>query len=222
MTPGGRRALAHGARDPVLAADQFEDDVDIGLDRHRGRVVVPGALRKIDAAVPAPVPRGYRDHVDRASAPRRDEIAARLQDTDRRRADRAEAGDGNPHRRGQEATARRGAGSAAASASTRKRRRLRAACRMRCRFSTRAMREPVAVFAEAEARRHRDVGLGQEQLREFERAEMREPFGYRSPGEHRRGRRRYLPAGLAEALDQHVPGAAVGAAHLVRRIPAGR
>src|SRR6185295_9114521 len=41
----------------------------------------------------------------------------------------------------------------------------------------------LALLAEADARRHREVGLLDEQLREFERAERPELFRYRRPGE---------------------------------------
>ena len=90
----------------------------------------------------------------------------------------------------------------------------RTAWRVRCSFSISAKRtQLVAVLAEADARRHRDLGLAQQELRELERA-------------HGLGRARGsaprrtsclglldLPgarAGLGEAVDQHV------AARLVR------
>ena len=66
----------------------------------------------------------------------------------------------------------------------------------------------VAVLAEADARRHRDLGLLDQQLGEFDAAERLERLRDRRPGEHRGARRRHVPAGAAEAFDQHVAAAA--------------
>ena len=44
----------------------------------------------------------------------------------------------------------------------------------------------VAVLAEADARRHRHVGLLDQELREFQAAELAEAFRDRRPGEHAR------------------------------------
>src|SRR6185437_1345727 len=58
-----------------------------------------------------------------------------------------------------------------------------------------------AVLAESDARRHRDIGLLEQQLGESQAAHLAEALGQRRPGEHAGGRARYLPAGLAQAFD---------------------
>src|SRR6185295_17498309 len=73
----------------------------------------------------------------------------------------------------------------------------------------------LAVFAEAQARRHRHLGVAQEQLRELDAAEIAEALGDRRPGEHRGPRQRHVPTGLRQPLDQHVAPLAVALAHLV-------
>src|SRR5947208_11702225 len=69
--------------------------------------------------------------------------------------------------------------------------------------------EPLAVLAEADAGRDRDIGAFEEELREGERAAAAKFIGDRRPGEHRGGRRRDLPACLAQPVDQHVTPCAV-------------
>ncbi len=71
----------------------------------------------------------------------------------------------------------------------------------------------VAELSEADARGDGDIRLLDEQLGEFQRAEMTELFRDLRPGEHGRGRRRHFEAGLAEALDHHVAAALVDIAH---------
>src|SRR6476619_7715191 len=73
----------------------------------------------------------------------------------------------------------------------------------------------LAVFAEAEARRYRHIGLLDQQLGELHAAELAIGFGNRRPGEHRRGRRGYLPPGAGKAVDQAIPARLVDLATLV-------
>src|SRR5439155_20341133 len=61
-----------------------------------------------------------------------------------------------------------------------------------------------ALIAEADARTDRHLRFGKQPLREFQRPHRAELFGNRSPGEHAGLRRRDLPAGAPEALDQAV------------------
>ena len=51
----GQRGLDDVERDPLGAADQLDDDVDVGVGRHRGGVLVPAHRRQVDAAVAPPV-----------------------------------------------------------------------------------------------------------------------------------------------------------------------
>ena len=54
---------------------------------------------------------------------------------------------------------------------------------------------PVAVFAEADAGSHRDLGFLKQQLTELQAAEMGELRRDRRPGEHAGGRAGNLPTG---------------------------
>src|SRR5207249_9053969 len=67
----------------------------------------------------------------------------------------------------------------------------------------------LAVLAEADARRHRDLRFLDEELGELERAETAEGFGDRRPDEHRALRLRHAPAELVETVHQHVAALAV-------------
>src|SRR5712691_10752687 len=62
----------------------------------------------------------------------------------------------------------------------------------------------LAVLAETNSGRDGDIGAFEQELGEGERADAAEFLGDRRPGEHRCGRRRHLPAGLPEPIDQHV------------------
>jgi hypothetical protein len=72
----------------------------------------------------------------------------------------------------------------------------------------------VAMFAESDAGRHRDVSLFDQQLREFQRPEMPEFLRNRCPGEHRRLRRGNRESGLFETANQHIAALSVNLAHL--------
>jgi hypothetical protein len=73
----------------------------------------------------------------------------------------------------------------------------------------------IAVLAEADPGRDRDLGLGQQQLGELQRARLGEGRRQRCPGEHRGRRAGHLPAGRRQAADQHVAARAVAFAHLL-------
>src|SRR6478735_6587400 len=75
-----------------------------------------------------------------------------------------------------------------------------------------------AALAYASPRRHRHLGLLDQELGEFHAAERLERLGDRRPSEHGSGRRRHLPSGAAKALAQHVATALVGFAHLADAI----
>src|SRR6185295_18440839 len=72
----------------------------------------------------------------------------------------------------------------------------------------------LAALAEASPRRHRHLGLLDQELGEFHAAERLERLGDRRPSEHGSRRRRHLPSSPTEAFDQHVAAAFVGFAHL--------
>src|SRR5262245_44779265 len=75
--------------------------------------------------------------------------------------------------------------------------------------------ELIAALAEADPRRHRHLGLVQQELRELERAHRLVLAGDLGPHEHRRLRLAHVPAGALHALAQHVAPLAIGLADLV-------
>ena len=89
------RGIDDLAGDPVGAADQFDDDVDLGIGGHRRRILVPAHRRQIDAAVAAAVARRHRGDDDRAAAAFGQELGLVLQQFEDAGPDRAETGDGN-------------------------------------------------------------------------------------------------------------------------------
>ena len=80
----------------------------------------------------------------------------------------------------------------------------------------------LALLAEADAGADRDSRLGEQTLGKFHRAHRPIGFGDRHPGEHARLRRRNVPAGAAEAIDQHVAAAfiklAIGVDDILRAV----
>src|SRR5437868_795059 len=62
----------------------------------------------------------------------------------------------------------------------------------------------LAVLAEADARRHRDLRLLDAELRELERAERLVLIGDRRPDEHRALRLLHVPSDLVQSVDQQV------------------
>src|SRR3954469_10271253 len=82
-------------------------------------------------------------------------------------------------------------------------------------FDQRDAHVALAALAEARARRHCDLGLLDQQFRKLDAAERLERLGDRRPGEHRRFRRRHIPAGATEALDQDVAPLLIGLAHVL-------
>src|SRR6266436_10222982 len=71
-----------------------------------------------------------------------------------------------------------------------------------------------AVFAEADARRHRDLGLFDQECRKFDAAEGLERLGDRRPGEHGGARRRNRPARTCKGFHQYVAPALVDLPHV--------
>ncbi|MNX82791.1 hypothetical protein D3C86_1145320 [compost metagenome] len=72
------------------AADQFDEDVDIGFACHLLGRVEPGNTLEIDAAVARTVARAHRNNLNRASAGNRKFVASLLEDAHERSADSAE------------------------------------------------------------------------------------------------------------------------------------
>ena len=109
------------------------------------------------------------------------------------------------------------------SADSRKRRTLRAAWRMRCSFSTSAMRTYSSPCSpKPMPGRDRDVGLLDQQLGELERAERAELLRDRRPGEHRGRRRRESPSRRGRSCRPARRGGACRSRASRRCSPAGR
>ena len=93
------RGLEQLAGDAVGAADQLDDDVDLGIGRHRRGILVPAHRREIDAAVAPPVARRYRGDDDAAAGALRQQIGLPVQQLQNAGANGAETGDGDLERR---------------------------------------------------------------------------------------------------------------------------
>src|ERR1700690_3713002 len=76
--------------------------------------------------------------------------------------------------------------------------------------------EPLAQWPEPDPRRHRDQRLLQQQLRKLQRAHLPERLRNLRPHEHRPPRRRHIPPGFLQPIDQHVPPLLVHRANLPR------
>ena len=73
------RGVEHAPGDAVGAADQLDDDVDLGIGRHRRRVLVPAHRRQIDAAIAAAVAGRDRGDNDPAAGALRQQIGLPVQ-----------------------------------------------------------------------------------------------------------------------------------------------
>jgi hypothetical protein len=91
--------IEHLSGDTVGTADQFDDDVDLRIGRHCGRILVPAHGGQIDAAVAAAVAGGHRGDNKPAPGALRQQIGLAIQQLQCARADGAETGDGDPQRR---------------------------------------------------------------------------------------------------------------------------
>src|SRR5271163_3721245 len=69
--------------------------------------------------------------------------------------------------------------------------------------------EPFAIFAKADARRYRHIGLFEQQLGEREAAERAEGWRDRRPSEHRRVGCRHFPPSLAQPVDEDIAARAI-------------
>ena len=74
----------------AFAAHQFDENVDIGVRRQFHRVVVPGELRQVVAAVLGPGTGGHRHHLDRPPGAGRHQIHVPRQNVQHPAADRSQ------------------------------------------------------------------------------------------------------------------------------------
>src|SRR5258708_27356415 len=88
------RGLDDAAGAAFGAADQRDDEADLGVGRHRGGMVKPAGGGDIDAAFPAVIARRHGGDDETASAARGEEVAVLLQQANDAGAHRAEPGYG--------------------------------------------------------------------------------------------------------------------------------
>ena len=89
-----------GQRRAVLAADQLDEEIDVGRLGERDRIVEPGDVREVDAAIAVARLRPQTAVTTTWRPSFFGELdAVLLEDADQRRADIAEAGDADPQRR---------------------------------------------------------------------------------------------------------------------------
>ena len=187
---GLERRPAERQRRAVGAADQLDHEVDLRVGGERQRIVVPAVAVERDAALALPVARRDRDHAQLAPGAQRDQRAVLLEQAQDRAADRAEAGDADAQRRSHRLRPPPAARSAAGG---RREKRLDVAHRLADPLPVLDQGEPdmaLAILAEADPGRDRDLGLLEQELAERERADAAVGLGQRRPDEHRRRRRR--------------------------------
>jgi hypothetical protein len=86
-------------RHAISAADQLDNDIDLGVRRHRDRVLVPAHGRQIDAAVAASIARGYRCDNNSPARTLGKQISLAIEQLQHPGSDGAETGYGDPQRR---------------------------------------------------------------------------------------------------------------------------
>ena len=224
VAAGFERCLDAIERGALLAADQLDEEVDVRRAGERHRVVDPAGTGEVDAALLRPVAgRHGRHHEVAAALPL--ELGRLLgKHPHHRGADGAEPGNSHPQSFGHqpngtprtldiEMDRQRRADSGTTLLGSRaldREEALDVAGGLADAVLVLDQRDAhvvVAVLAEADARRDRDVGVLDQQLGELQRAELAERLGDRRPGEHRGRRRGNLPAGAAETVDHDVAAA---------------
>ena len=93
------RGVEHLPGDAVGAADQLDDDVDLGIGRHRRGVLVPAHRRQIDAAIAPAIARRDRGDDDAAAGALSQQFGLPVQQLQDAGPDSAETGDGDLERR---------------------------------------------------------------------------------------------------------------------------
>src|SRR6185369_2371048 len=140
---GGKRRLDCACRRIAGAANQFDKDVDARLARERDRVGEPLHTFEVDAAILALRTRADGDDLDGTPATRGEHLALARHLGNQGGADRAQSGDAHSQSFDHWSQRRVASGTTLCNwfgAVSRKRRMLRAAWRIRCSFSTSAMR----------------------------------------------------------------------------------
>jgi hypothetical protein len=93
------RCVEHTPGDPIGAADQLNDDVDLGICRHRRCILVPADRGQVDTAITAAIACGNRCYDDPTAGALSEELGLTLQHLQGAGTDRTETGDGDLQRR---------------------------------------------------------------------------------------------------------------------------
>src|SRR5216683_4912985 len=89
------RRVDHIPRDAISAPDQLDNDVNLGIGRHRAGVLVPAHRREIDPAIATPVTRGDRSDDEPAAGALCQEIGLPVEQLQGASSHSAESRDGN-------------------------------------------------------------------------------------------------------------------------------
>ena len=89
----------HSPGNAVGAADQLDDDIDLRIRRHRGRVLVPAHGRQIHPPVATAVASGNRGDDNSAAGPLSQELSLPVEQLQSTGSDRPQARDGDLQRR---------------------------------------------------------------------------------------------------------------------------
>ena len=89
----------HLTGNTVGAADQLDDDVDLGIGRHRGGVLVPAHRRQVGPAVAPPVASRHRGDEHATTGSLTQQIGLPVQQLQDAGPNSAETGDGDLERR---------------------------------------------------------------------------------------------------------------------------
>jgi len=89
----------HSPGDAVGAADQLDDDVDLGICRHRRCILIPAHRRQIHPAIAAPIAGGNRSDDDPAARPLSQKLSLPVEQLQSTGANRPQARDSDLQRR---------------------------------------------------------------------------------------------------------------------------
>jgi len=93
------RCIEHSTGNTLRAADQFDDNVNLGIGGHRNGIFVPPHGREIDTAIAPPIARRYRNNNNPSPGAPSDDIGLPVQQLQHTRPNRTETRDGDLQRR---------------------------------------------------------------------------------------------------------------------------
>ena len=98
--PAASAVSTAGVRRPVVAADQFDEEIDRRRARQRHRIVEPIVKTEIDAAQLVAIARAHRGNDDGTAGAAGERLLLAFEQADDGGADRAETGDADTQRFG--------------------------------------------------------------------------------------------------------------------------